>query len=577
MNVKAFSHAVMLDNMLLRAALSGALVIFLLASSREQLSKCAIVLPITLSSQKGHLGLVFIGTSFSKDRVYQLENHLFQSIVINMSDVKDIIGLMKNPSPKDAALVTKAFAAAQKAHEGQKRLTGEPYIEHVFETAKTLAQLRMCPESIAAGLLHDTLEDGLLSAEDLKKEFGEGIFFLINGVTKLGKLKYRGLERHTESLRKLFVATAQDARVLIIRLADRLHNVRTLGGHTSPEKRARIAIETLEIFVPLANRLGMGQLRGEMEDYAFPYAYPEEYKKVKELLKQRSGLNQEYLEKIHRSLQKKLAEQGITGVKIDYRIKRMYSLFKKLQRNDMDIEKIHDVVALRVVVPTIGDCYSVLGIVHNTWRPLPGRIKDYIATPKLSGYQSLHTTIFTGDGGIAEIQIRTKEMHDEAEYGIASHLSYKETENGTEHLQKRFEKQLPWIKQLLEWQKSTTRSGEFLEHLRTEFFKDRVFVFTPDGDVIDLPEESSPVDFAYAIHTDIGNHLSGVKINGKMVSLDTPLKTGDIIEIVTKKGAHPTTKWLKYAKTALAKKQIRSETANEGLSLKNFFPNLRKK
>ncbi|MCR4306426.1 MAG: TGS domain-containing protein, partial [Candidatus Yonathbacteria bacterium] len=201
----------------------------------------------------------------------------------------------------------------------------------------------------------------------------------------------------------------------------------------------------------------------------------------------------------------------------------------------------------------------------------------YIATPKLNGYQSLHTTIFTGDGGIAEIQIRTKEMHDEAEYGIASHLSYKETENGTEHLQKRFEKQLPWIKQLLEWQKSTPQSGEFLEHLRTEFFKDRVFVFTPDGDVIDLPEESSPIDFAYAIHTDIGNHLSGVKINGKMVSLDTPLKTGDIIEIVTKKGAHPTTKWLKYAKTALAKKQIRSETAHEGLSLKSFFPNLGKK
>ena len=427
-----------------------------------------------------------------------------------MSNVKDIIGLMKNPSSKDVALVTKAFAVAQKAHEGQTRLTGEPYIEHVFETAKTLAQLHMCAESIAAGLLHDTLEDGRLSAEDLKKEFGEGIFFLINGVTKLGKLKYRGLERHTESLRKLFVATAEDARVLIIRLADRLHNVRTLAGHASPEKRARIAIETLEIFVPLADRLGMGHLRGEMEDYAFPYAYPEEYKKVTELLKQKSKLNQQYLEKIHRSLSKKLAEQGHTHVKIDYRIKRMYSLFKKLQRNEMDIDKIHDVVALRVLVPTVGDCYSVLGIVHNIWRPLPGRIKDYIATPKLNGYQSLHTTIFTGDGGIAEIQIRTKEMHDEAEYGIASHLSYKETEDGTEHLQKRFEKQLPWIKQLLEWQKNVPQSGEFMEHLRTEFFKDRVFVFTPDGDVIDLPEESSPIDFAYVIHTDIGNHFSWV-------------------------------------------------------------------
>jgi len=478
-----------------------------------------------------------------------------------MSDVKDIISLMKDDSQESVALVTKAFAAAQKAHEGQKRLTGEPYIEHVCATAKTLAELHMCPESIAAGFLHDTLEDGLLSPEEIEREFGEDILFLIEGVSKLGKLKYRGLERHTESLRKLFIATSQDIRVLIIRLADRLHNVKTLMGHSSEEKRRRIAIETLEIFVPLANRLGMGQLRGEMEDYAFPHAYPEEYKKVKDLLKQKSKVNQKYLEKVHHSLQKKLAEHGIKDAKIDYRIKRNYSLFKKLQRKDMDIDKVHDVVALRVVVPTVGDCYQALGIVHNTWRPLPGKVKDYIATPKLNGYQSLHTTIFTGDGGIAEIQIRTKDMHREAEYGIASHLSYKESGVENKHLQKQFAKQLPWINQFLEWQKSVSESGEFLEHLQTEFFKDRVFVFTPDGDVIDLPEESSPVDFAYAIHTDIGNHMSGAKVNGKMVSLDTKLKNGDIVEIVTKKGAHPTAKWLKYARTPLAKKQIRSETS----------------
>lgn len=481
---------------------------------------------------------------------------------------------MHNPSKQDVDLIERAYDKATEAHAEQSRYSGEPYFHHVYATAKKLAEVGMDAPTIAAGFLHDTIEDERLSEEDVLKEFGEEVLFLVNGVTKLGKLKYKGMKRHTESLRKLFIATAQDVRVLIIRLADRLHNVQTLDGHPSEEKRQRIAIETLEIFVPLADRLGIGQLRGELENAAFPYAYPEKYEQVKELLKQRRSINEHYLEKVHRSLQKELAKQDIRAEKIDYRVKRLYSLYKKLSRNDMDIDEVYDLVALRVIVPTVEDCYRVLGVVHGMWRPLPNRIKDYIATPKANGYRSLHTTIFTGDGGIAEIQIRTPEMHEEAEYGIASHLIYKEMGEGADKsVQKQIKNDLPWINQLLEWQKSVSESGEFLEHLKTDFFNDRVFAFTPTGDVIDLPVGATVIDFAYAIHTDIGNHISSAKINNKMVSLDTQLSSGDIVEIDTKKGAHPSPKWLKYAVTTLARRQIRSATDEKGFKLKNFLPN----
>jgi len=488
-----------------------------------------------------------------------------------MTDVKEIIELMRSPDKKRVLYVTKAYDSALKAHEGQKRLSGEPYFEHVFDTAKTLASLHMGVKVIVAGLLHDTLEDGLISEKELTAEFGEEVVFLIKGVTKLGKLKYRGLERHVESLRKLFIATAQDMRVLIIRLADRLHNVKTLEGHTSEEKRKRIAIETLEIFAPIANRLGIGRLKGELEDNAFKYAYPEECKKVKELLSQKSKINKKHLEKVRRALLKELAKNEVKDITTDYRIKRMYSLYKKLLLNGMDIDDIHDIVALRVIVPTVGECYRVLGIIHNVWKPLPGRIKDYIATPKPNGYQSLHTTIFTGDGGIAEIQMRTQEMHIEAEYGIASHLSYKDAPNNKSG--GREDKQPIWMKQLLLWQKDVSGYGEFLNNLKIDFFNDRVFVFTPKGDVIDLPEDSSPIDFAYAVHTDIGNHLSGAKVNGKMASLETKLVNGNIVEIITKKDAHPTNKWLKYAKTTLAIKKVRSYIEKNS-TLKNLLPNI---
>jgi GTP pyrophosphokinase len=477
-----------------------------------------------------------------------------------MSDVKEIIELLNSPNEKDVALISKAYNFAEDAHKTQKRFTGDPYFVHVFETGKNLAIFGMDAHTIAAGLLHDTLEDAEIPEEILEKEFGKEILFLVQGVTKLGTLKYRGVERHIESLRKLFIATAKDVRVLIIKLADRLHNIKTLHGHKNPEKQKRIALETLEIFAPLANRLGMGKLKGELEDYAFPYVYPEQYKEVKELLKQKSKANQKYLEKVRRTLQKELVKQGIKIIKTDYRLKRLYSLYKKLIRRNKDIEKIYDIIALRVTVPTIGECYRVLGIIHSIWTPLPGRIKDYIALPKPNGYQSLHTTIFTGDGGIVEIQIRTEDMHKEAEYGIASHMSYKENVfiRAKGKGRKELKKKLRWIEQLTEWQKNVSESGEYLENLKMDFFKDRVFVFTPKGDVVDLPEESTPVDFAYTIHSDIGEHMAGAKVNGKLISLDTSLQNGDIVEIQTKKTANPTSKWLDYAKTTIARRHIKS-------------------
>ncbi|NTV22312.1 MAG: bifunctional (p)ppGpp synthetase/guanosine-3',5'-bis(diphosphate) 3'-pyrophosphohydrolase [Candidatus Yonathbacteria bacterium] len=489
------------------------------------------------------------------------ENHdLDISSPATLPDVQDILSLMTNPSETDIALIKKAYEAALQAHEGVTRFTGEPYFNHVFETAKTLARMHMDATTIAAGFLHDTIEDGHMTEKEMEEQFGTDILFLVDGVTKLGKLKYRGMERHTESLRKLFIATAKDIRVIMIRLADRLHNVTTLYGHPKEDKRKRIALETLEIYAPLADRLGIGFMKGELEDAAFEYAYPEDYKKVKELLKQKSKTDQDYLEKVRRTLQKSLAEEKIDVVHMDYRIKKIYSLFRKLKRKNMEIDKVYDIVALRVIVPTVSDCYRVLGVIHGLWRPLPGRIKDYIALPKLNGYQSIHTTIFTGDGGIAEIQVRTPEMHAEAELGIASHVMYKELgANGGNGNGKK----LDWIEQLLEAQK-TAQGGEFLKDLRMDFFSDRVFVFTPAGDVVDLPTGSSPVDFAFTIHTDIGMHMSGAKVNGKMVSLDTPLVGGDIVEIITAKHVKPTSKWLKYAKSSMAQRRIRAYLQKEG-------------
>ncbi|MBA3551057.1 bifunctional (p)ppGpp synthetase/guanosine-3',5'-bis(diphosphate) 3'-pyrophosphohydrolase [Patescibacteria group bacterium] len=457
----------------------------------------------------------------------------------------DIINLIKNPSPEDITLIEKAYHFAEEAHKDQKRYSGEPHFVHLYETAKNLAELGMDTDTIAAGFLHDSLEDTKVSAQEIQKEFGSEILFLVEGVTKLGKIKFRNSTQHNESMRKLFIAMSEDLRVLIIRLADRLHNMQTLQ-HVPEKKQKRIAAETLEILAPLAYRFGMRKLSRELEDLAFPYVLTEEYKKIKGITKQKKAESIDRLEKFYKSVRKALAEDNIDVVKTEYRVKSLFSLHKKILKKKGDMEKIFDFIALRIIVKDVSDCYRVLGIVHGTWRPLPGRIKDYIAFPKPNGYRSLHTTIFTGDGSIVEVQIKTEEMHNEAEFGIASHLSYKD---GTG-------KKIRWVKDIVH--NPAITSTKFVNLLKSDFLKERIFVFTPKGDVIDLPCDSSPIDFAYSVHSDIGDHMSGVKVNGKMSSLNKPLKNGDIVEIITKNSAHPTQKWIDFCKTTLAKRHIRT-------------------
>lgn len=475
------------------------------------------------------------------------------------ADVKQILDLMGiGVSKRETELINKAYKFAERAHEGQKRRSGEPYFIHVFETAKILAKLGMDTQTISAGFLHDVLEDTKTTEAEIEKEFGHDILFLIKGVTKLGTLKYRGHERHVESLRKFFVAMANDLRVVIIKFADRLHNLNTLQ-YVREDKRRRIAVESIDVYAPLANRLGMGKLKGELEDAAFPYAYPKESAQVEEILKEKKEEYEKYLREVSDQLEKELKKNKIKVNEIGYRIKHKYSLYRKLRRYDMDIEKIYDIVALRVVVDNVEECYRVLGLVHSIWNPLPGRIKDYIAVPKPNGYRSIHTTIFTGRGGIAEIQIRTKEMHAEAAYGIAAHFAYKEL--GGKKAVKAMESnksKFKWLEELTELNYVPDKPRTFIQHLKMDYFNDRIFIFTPKGDVVDMPENSTPIDFAYSIHSDIGDHISAAKVNGKMVQLFTKLKNGDIVEIITKKDSNPSEKWLEYVKTSIAKKHIKS-------------------
>lgn len=473
--------------------------------------------------------------------------------------LNDIISLVPNIKVKEKALISKAYSFAEKAHAGQLRKSGDSYFLHAASTARNLAELDMGPVVIAAGLLHDVLEDASVTEEELKNEFGQEILNLVEGVSKLGKVRYKGIERNVENLRKFFISVAKDIRVLIIKLADRLHNIETLE-YVRPDKQKRIALETLEIYAPLANRLSMGKLKGRLEDAAFKYAYPKEYDLVEKLLIEKKDANIQHLIEVKNKIEEKIADSKIKNFSIDYRQKHLYSLWKKLQKYNMDIDKIYDIIALRVMVRNVTDCYHILGLIHGEWIPVPNRIKDYIASPKANGYQSLHTTIFTGTGGIVEIQIRTHEMHEKAENGMAAHFIYKEKD------EEKREKQLQWINQLSDLNQNEEKDpSKFLKSIKMDFFKDRVFVFTPQGDIIDLPEESSVIDFAYAIHTDIGDHVQGAKINGKNSTLGTKLNTNDIVEIQTNKNAHPSSKWLSYAKTSLAKKHINNYLKSNSL------------
>lgn len=503
--------------------------------------------------------------------------------------LKDILDAMSNKDARASELVTKAYEFSREAHKEQKRYSGEMYFIHPAEVGYLLATAGMGPRAIAAGLLHDTIEDAGVKPKDIEELCGAEVLTLVQGVTKLGTLRYRGLERHTESLRKLFAATAKDIRVLIIKLMDRLHNARTLEYVPKPEKRERIALETLEIYAPIADRLGMSVAKQELEDAAFPYAYKKEYEKTRELIKERKNENEKRLEKVERDMKREFADAGLRQFRTETRIKGMYSLFRKLERKDWDITKIYDILALRVIFPTVADCYSALGVIHSHWRPVPGKIKDYIAFPKPNGYQSIHTTVYTGDGGALEMQLRTEDQHREALYGIASHLTYKEMQEGVAdgkrgglewirqfipRIGKGFIEKATapeagersgsvpdWVKELAHADAMSKESADYLDALKTDFFSHRVFVFTPKGDVIDLPIAATPIDFAYAVHSDLGNRMSGARVNGKLVSLDTTLRNGDIVEIITKPAGKPSRKWHDIAKTSMARKHIRATLA----------------
>src|SRR3990167_679858 len=476
----------------------------------------------------------------------------------------------------DKKLIEKARVFAEKAHTGQKRHNGEPYFNHLLATANSLQELGMSAPTIAAGFLHDTVEDTGVAPETIEKEFGKDVRFIVDGVTKLGHIKYHGTDRHNESLRKLFVAMSQDIRVLIVKLCDRLHNMETLK-FIPKEKQKRIAAETIEIYAPIAYRLGIRKLSKKLEDLAFQYVYPKEYREISSLMEKKRESEADALEKFKRSVTKSLAMEGITHFKTDYRIKGIYSLYKKYLRRDKDIDKIYDIAAMRILLKNMEDCYKVLGIIHANYQPLPGRIKDYIAFPKQNGYQGLHTTVFTGDGNIVEVQIKTERMNKEAEFGIASHISYKSdfkkgrANQGLEWIKKiiplsimksrtnsKENRDVPsWIRDLATYHNENKDKDDALTDRKNDFFSERIFVFTPKGDVIDLPVSSSAIDFAYSIHSDVGSHIGGVKINGKMRAIDTQLKNGDIVEIVVSKNAKPSRKWLDHAKTTFAKKQIK--------------------
>lgn len=474
----------------------------------------------------------------------------------------------------DFGKIKRAWEFAKAAHTGQKRLSGEPFVSHPLNVALILASWKLDLVSIIAALLHDTVEDGGATREDLVKEFGEDVALLVDGVTKVTELRLKGskTEEFVENLRKMLLAMAQDLRVILVKLADRLHNMRTLGALTS-EKQKENSYETLEVYAPLAERLGMGQVKGELEDLSFRYYYPKEFLKIKRQSAKAYGRAEEHITEMKKTLLKKFSAEKIE-VEIMARKKHLYSLWAKLQRPeiDWDYDKVHDIVALRVLVNSVSDCYRALGIVHSSYKPVPYiGVSDFIAQPKPNGYRSIHTKVFGPDGRIVEVQIRTFEMHDEAEHGIAAHWAYSQAKQAgvsdktleSEGVVASREK-LAWVKQLVEWQKEISDSEEFLKTVKFDAFRHRNFVFTPMGDVYDLPAGATPVDFAYAIHTDLASYMTGAKVDDRIVPLDYKLKSGQIVEILTGKNlkkANP--RWLEFVVTALARSEIKKHLRSE--------------
>ncbi len=480
---------------------------------------------------------------------------LRQQIATNVLTVTRFRELMKklreNRPNDDLELVKKAYDFSQKHHAGQSRASGEPYLVHPLEVANVLADMKMDPVSIAAGLLHDSVEDTSVTTVEIRQEFGEQVAHIVEGVTKISKIDFSTTEEaQAENLRKMMLAMVDDIRVIMIKLADRLHNMRTLE-HLEPDRQQKIARETLDIYAPIAHRLGMGKVRGELEDLGFRYVDPIGYEQVQAAVESRRKKGEAFMARVEGVLRDGLKEAGITA-RVESRIKRLFSIHKKLLRQRISVDQVYDLFAMRVITNSVQDCYAVLGIIHNLWRPVPGRIKDFIAMPRPNLYQSLHTSVITETGETFEIQIRTEEMHKMCEEGIAAHWKYKDGAVSAQD-----EQRLAWLRQVVEWQRDVSDPNEFLSTLKIDLYPEEVYTFTPKGKVIVLPRESTPIDFAYTIHTEVGQNCVGAKVNGRMVPLRHKLHSGDIVEILTQPGHKPSRDWLAIVKSSRARNKIK--------------------
>jgi GTP pyrophosphokinase len=480
---------------------------------------------------------------------------LRQQIATNVLTVTKFRDLMKrmqaNRPNDDLELVKKAYDYSMKHHSGQTRASGEPYLVHPLEVALVLAEMKMDSVAVAAGLLHDSVEDTSVTIVDIRKEFGEQVAHIVEGVTKISKIDFATREeQQAENLRKMMLAMVDDIRVILIKLADRLHNMRTLE-HLPPERQQKIASETLEIYAPIAHRLGMGKIRGELEDLGFRYLDPIAYEQVKHAVESHRKVGEAFLSRVEGVVRDKLKEAGITA-KVESRTKRYYSIHKKLVRQHINVDQVYDLYAMRVITRSVQDCYAVLGIIHNVWRPVPGRIKDFIAMPRPNFYQSLHTSVITEDGTPFEVQIRTEEMHKMAEEGIAAHWKYKDGAVSAQD-----EQRLAWLRQVVEWQRDVSDPNEFLSTLKVDLYPEEVYTFTPKGKVVVLPRDSTPIDFAYTVHTEVGHTCVGAKVNGRMVPLRHKLHSGDIVEILTQPGHKPSRDWLAVVKSSRARNKIK--------------------